>query len=65
MKFIKIKNNYINLEEVVSFTPDFPNIIVLYKNGRTDTLYFSDCDKRDEAFAQIHNAISAYGTVII
>lgn len=65
MAFIIIRNNFINLEEVVSFTPDFSNIAILYKNGQRDTLYFSDCDKRDEAFEKIHNALSRFGTVII
>lgn len=58
MQFIKIRDNFINLEEVVSFTPDFSNIIILYKNGHTDTLCFSDCNKRNEAFAKIHYALS-------
>ena len=65
MAFIKIRNNFINLEEVVSFAPDFCNITVLYKNGHADSLYFSSGEKRDEALEKIYNTLSRFGTVII
>ena len=65
MTFVKIRNNFINLEEVVSFAPDFCNITVLYKNGHTDSLYFSSGEKRDEALEKIHKALDRFGNVII
>lgn len=58
MKFIKIKNNIINLEEVSHIYTYFDRLVVVFKNGTNTEIPFADCDKRDAEFNYIWLALT-------
>lgn len=53
MHYLKIRNHIICLNDVCNVEPDFSNIIIHFKNSTSVSIYFSDCNKRDEVIEEI------------
>lgn len=47
MHYIKIKNHIINLKEICHVYPYLERLVIVFKNGTSTEIYFSDLEKRD------------------
>lgn len=53
MHYYRIRNHIICLDDVCNIEPNFSNITIRFKNGASASIYFSDCDKRDEVIDEL------------
>ena len=53
MHYYRIRNHIICLDDICNVEPDFSNIIIHFKNGTSVSIYFSDCDRRDEVIDEL------------
>lgn len=58
MQCIKIKNHIINLKEICHAYPYLDKLVIVFKNGTSTEISFSDCDKRDAELNYIGLALT-------
>ena len=53
MHYFRIRNHIICLDDICNVEPNFSNIVIYFKNGTSTSIYFSDCDRRDEVIDEL------------
>ena len=59
MHYYRIRNYIICLDDICNVEPNFSNITIHFKNGTSTSIYFSDCDRRDEVVDEIWQRLVA------
>ena len=60
MHYYRVGKHIICLDDICNVEPELPfNVIVRFRNGTSATIYFSDCDRRDEVIDELWQRLIA------